>query len=295
MPVETAMPADRVLMPLEARKTYRYLRVGMIGAVVLLAVSIGIERSKVDCWQTSISAYYYTPVRAIFVGAMMAVGLSLIVYKGRGWEDLCLNAAGMLAPLVAVAPTTDVGVCWSIAPLPKPKNADGELALWVTTNIDNNVLALLITGAIGLVAAVVIAIIVKMGARRKVEWERGTAISLGVTAAGLAAVWWLLGNWDDFDSRAHGFAAVLMFVFLTLAIVAQAASHRDERDRPWFWIYAAIAVLMVAGGALIALTRVFGDHTVFALEAYEIALFAIYWGAQTAENWDERVVPTAAA
>ena len=29
------------------------------------------------------TAYYYTPVEAIFVGTMMAVGLSLIVYKGR--------------------------------------------------------------------------------------------------------------------------------------------------------------------------------------------------------------------
>jgi hypothetical protein len=95
----------------DAIKTYRYLRIGMIGAVVLLAASIAIERSKVDCWQTWISAYYYTPVRAIFVGSMIAVGLSLIVYKGRAWEDACLNFAGMLAPVVAVVPTTDVGRC----------------------------------------------------------------------------------------------------------------------------------------------------------------------------------------
>jgi hypothetical protein len=47
--------------PLKSRdviKAYRYLRIGMIGAVLLLAVSILIERSKVDCWQRSISAYY---------------------------------------------------------------------------------------------------------------------------------------------------------------------------------------------------------------------------------------------
>ncbi len=40
----------------DAIKTYRYLRVAMVGAVLLLAASIAIERSKVDCWQTSISA-----------------------------------------------------------------------------------------------------------------------------------------------------------------------------------------------------------------------------------------------
>src|SRR6266705_2138388 len=123
-----ARPA-KALEEQDVIKTYRYLRIGMIGAVVLLAVSIAIERSKVSCWQTSISAYYYTPVRAIFVGTMIAVGLVLIVYKGRRpGEDVCLNFAGMLAPVVAVAPTTDVGKCWSIAPSPLPIRADGSLA-----------------------------------------------------------------------------------------------------------------------------------------------------------------------
>lgn len=51
----------------------------MVGAVLLLAASIAIERSKVDCWQTSISAYYYTPARAIFVGGLMVIGFALIV------------------------------------------------------------------------------------------------------------------------------------------------------------------------------------------------------------------------
>ena len=89
----------------DAIKTYRYLRVGMIGAVVLLAASISIEIVKAGCAQTSISAYYYTPARAIFVGAMFVVGVSLIVYKGRTpWEDNWLNVAGMLAPVVAVVP-----------------------------------------------------------------------------------------------------------------------------------------------------------------------------------------------
>ena len=195
----------------------------------------------------------------------------------------------MLAPLVAVAPTTDVGACWSVQPSPLPKTPDGELAGWVSTNIDNNVQALLITGAIGLVATMVITAVVRVGSRRSVEWERGTIVSLVLTAIGLLAVWWLMGNWDEFDTRAHGFAAVLMFVFLILAILVEAIEHRGARDEPWFWIYGAVAGLMVLGGVLIPTTRVFGEHTVFALEAYEIFLFATYWAVQTAENWDEVV------
>ncbi|HEX6338375.1 MAG TPA: hypothetical protein VFZ85_15550 [Jiangellaceae bacterium] len=278
-------------------KTYRYLRIGMIGAVVLLAASIAIERSKVDCWQTSISAYYYTPVRAIFVGTMIAVGLSLIVYKGRSnWEDVSLNFAGMFAPVVAVAPTTDVGDCWSVPPTPLPVNEDGSLAGWVLTNIDNNFYALLIAGGVGLAVAAGVAMMVNRSARAPlVVGERGTRVSLAVTGLLLLFGWWLIQNWDGFNTHAHGYAAVLMFVFLVGAIVAKVIEYWNKRDEVWFWFYAAVAALMVLGGVVIPTTRIFGDHTVFALEAYEIAFFAIYWIVQTAENWNETVVKTADA
>jgi hypothetical protein len=273
-------------------KTYRYLRIGMIGAVVLLAVSIVIERSKVNCWQTSISAYYYTPVRAIFVGTMIAVGLVLIVYKGRStWEDVWLNFAGMLAPVVAVAPTTDVGRCWSVAPNPLPVQ-NGGLANWVVTNIDNNFHALLIAGGIGLCIALITAISVK-GPRAPLDKRvRGTSLSLAFTALMLLLGWWLIQNWGDFYTRAHGFAAVLMFAFLILAIVAEVVEHRKKRDTVWFRIYTAVAALMILGAILIPTTRIFHGHTVFALEAYEIVFFAIYWLVQTAENWNEEIMAT---
>jgi hypothetical protein len=290
----TAMAAGTAepLKSQDAIKTYRYLRIGIIAAIVLLATSIAIERSKVDCWQTSISAYYYTPVRAIFVGTMIAVGLSLIVYKGRSTlEDTCLNFAGIFAPAVAVAPTTDVGRCWSIPPSPLPVKDDGSLADWVVTNIDNNIYALLIAGGVGLGVAALTAMVVNRSVRAPIEKvERATRVSLAVTALVLLFGWWLIQNWDDFNTRAHGFAAVLMFVFLIGAIVAKVVEHRDERDKVWFWVYAAIAGLMILAAILIPTTRIFGEHTVFALEAYEIAFFAVYWIVQTAENWNEKVI-----
>ena len=78
-------------------------------------------------------------------------------------------------------------------------------------------------------------------------------------------------------------------------IIAKVVEHWNKRDEMWFWIYAAVAALMVLGGILIPTTRIFGGHTVFAMEAYEIAFFALYWIAQTAENWNETVVRTADA
>ena len=291
-----ARPAEE-LKPQDARKTYRYLRIGMIGAVVLLASSIIVERSKVDCWQTSISAYYYTPVRAIFVGSMIAVGLSLIVYKGRGdWEDFFLNFAGMLAPVVAIAPTMDAErQCWSVPPTSFPIQ-NGSVAEWVTTNIDNNFYALLIAGGIGVAVAAFIAIFVnrRSGVRSVLapfeRGERGTRLGLIVTALALLFGWWLIENWSDFNTRAHGFAAVGMFGFLIAAILANVLEQFETRARRWSWGYATIAALMILGGIVIPWFRIGNEYTVGVLEAYEILLFAVYWIAQTKENWHEEVV-----
>jgi hypothetical protein len=284
-------PPPRTLRSQDALKTYRYLRVGMIGAVVLLAASILYERSKVDCWQTSISAYYYTPVRAVFVGGMIAVGLSLIIIKGRTWiEDNALNLAGMLAPVVAVAPTTDVGRCWSIQPEPLPIKPDGTLATWVEANVSNNFAALLLVGAVGLVLAGVLSILVHRGVFRDEALDPFTWWSLALTGGALALAWWLFARWDAFYTRAHGFAAVGMFVFLIVAVASKAWEHR-QRSADWYVaVYGAVAVLMTVGGVAIAVLRIGGEHTVFVLEAYEIALFAAFWMVQTGENWNERTV-----
>lgn len=290
-----ASRAPGKMKPTDATKTYRYLRIGMVLAVVLLAASIGIERDKVDCWQTSISAYYYTPVRAIFVGGMIAVGFSLIVIKGRtSWEDICLNVAGMLAPVVAIAPTTDVGDCWSVEPNPLPV-IDGSLASWVVTNVNNNFHALLIAGAVSLVVAVVVAIAVNRGVGALLEGPaRGTTLSLAVTAVMLAVGWWLIADWSAFYSRAHGIAAVLMFAFLIGAVAGKAVEHR-RKSTAYFPIYSSIAVLMVVGGIAVPWLRIGGEHTVLVLEAYEILLFAAFWIVQTVENWDEEVMSSSLA
>ncbi|MGA7758722.1 MAG: hypothetical protein WBL31_15335 [Ilumatobacteraceae bacterium] len=270
--------------------TYRYLRISMVVAVLLLAVSIAIERSQVDCWQTSVSAYYYTPVKAIFVGVLMAVSLSLIVIKGRtSWEDAALNAAGMLAPIVAVVPTSDVGTCWSVTPRPLPVNDDGELADWVVANIDNNITALIIAGIVGLIVAAVIATIATRNMRAiaevgPVQMRLGLLGAMAFLIAGAV----MFVTWDDFDTLAHGLAAVAMFLFLAIAVGLNAWQHRnDPAPRAYLWIYAAIAGLMVAAAAVMLPFGSSWDHMVLVLEATEITLFAVFWLVQTKEHWNE--------
>lgn len=306
-----AAGAPKKLGSRDAIKTYRYLRIAMVGAVVLLAASIAIERSKVDCWQTSISAYYYTPVRAIFVGGLMVIGFALIVIKGRGpFEDICLNFAGMFAPVVAIVPTgyvddsrkavdalTEAAFrCRPSQPLPRAVDG-GTPGDVILATVDNNFHALLIAGLVGLIVAVVIAVLVNRSVTGALQTvEKGTTFSLVSTGTLLVVGWTLIRYWDDFSTGAHTPAAILMFALLIGAVFGKARQHSSKPTRTYFRWYVLIGTFMLFGGIAIVLLKswLFGDHTVFALEAWEIGLFATFWIIQTAENWDEEVVPTAA-
>ncbi|MGI8984777.1 MAG: hypothetical protein ACR2HM_09650 [Acidimicrobiales bacterium] len=291
----------------DAIKTYRYLRIGMVGAVVLLGAAIGWERWQVGrlgraCLQTSISAYYYTPVRAAFVGSLMVIGFALIMIKGRrSYEDICLNVAGMFAPVVAIVPTGDLGVFTtgtgaSEATVPRCRpstllSEDGRIPADVIVSIvGNNFRALLIAGSLGLAVALVIALFVNRGVNNAMAAVgTGTTVSLLVTAGALALGWILISVWDSFPTQAHTPAAVLMFVALTLAVAGKATDHRRDANRTLFRLYTIVAVAMSAGGIAIQVFQLGRDHTTFLLEAWEIGLFAAFWVIQTAENWDEEV------
>lgn len=278
-----------------ARKTYRYLRMGMVGLVLALALAILLERLQVDCWQTSISSYYYTPARAIFVGGLLAIGVSLLVIKGSTRrEDVMFNIAGIMAPVVGVVPTSSVGECWSLEPTPLPTDGQGNLAAWVIANIDNNIQALLLAGIVGMVAVGLIAAIVyphPVDAARSAPLDR--RIGLIVTMAVLLIGWALHRWWEAFPTRAHGFAAVLMFGFLALGIGVNAWERRnDSKRRRYAMLYAAISGLMVGVGVVFLAFLGGWSHMVLVLETIEIGLFAVFWVAQTVEHWGDDHLPT---
>jgi hypothetical protein len=59
----------------------------------------------------SLSAYYYSGLRELFVGGLWAIGVFLVVYKflDFSWESLLSSLAGLAAVLVAVFPTERPG------------------------------------------------------------------------------------------------------------------------------------------------------------------------------------------
>ena len=105
--------------PQVALKTYRYLRLGMVAVLAALAISVVLELWNTSgCLQRSISAYYYTPTHAVFVGALVALALAMITLLGNTpIEDAFLNLAGLFAPVVAFVPTSDANYCSLLTPL----------------------------------------------------------------------------------------------------------------------------------------------------------------------------------
>jgi hypothetical protein len=270
--------------PVDALKTYQYLRLGMIGAVVLLGLAIGyeivhatnVETLADPCAQTSISAYYYTPVGPIFIGCMFLVGLALIAYKGHYVrEDLFLNVAGMLAPVVAVVPTTAVGYCYSIEPDRNPLTDGGSLAQWVVYNVHNNIFALLAVGFIGVAFA--------WGYWFKnrnddCKVPSGTlSLLLGVSGVLVFATWLWNAHPYVFLDKAHGTSANAMFFFLWLAIWVTINEHQVTPTDLWRTIYLALLVVAVLPLAVALMAWLFLDwHEFEWLALIEIPTMLVY-------------------
>lgn len=259
-------------------KTYRYLRVGMVGLVVVLGAAL-VHQLATDDWalRPSISDYYYTPVQAVFVAALVAIGVSMIVLKGNTpWEDTFLNLAGMLAPVVAFVPTPELGRC-----------APGGVPPAIAANIANNVWALIIGGVGGLVATVLIARASGDALRPTRPVGAGLLISAGLL--GLGTGWFLLDR-ESFGCGAHFTAAIVMFVFI-IAVVAWNAWSRAGEDvrRAGRTAYGVLAPAMILAAAAlgVATWRGWLPNGVFWIELTLITLFAVFWALQSRELWDE--------
>ena len=269
-------------------KSYRYLRLVMVGLVVLLAASVLIELQQTGfgCWRTSISSYYWTPVRGVFVGALVAIGTCLIALKGNTpVEDVLLNVAGALAPIVAFVPILDPKECQST---PWAASADGR------ANIFNNVGAFLLAGLVAVAVAWWVARREGRGRLSRADLI-GLLVTIALVLAGIALFLWAR---EFFDRWAHYLAAIPLFLVLVAVMVVNAVSYaRTEAAQKGREMgraelanrYLAIAALTVALVVTLGLVTWLGHwrHGTFWLEVVVIAAFAVFWAVQTAELWGE--------
>lgn len=275
----------------DVRKTYRYLRIGILGATSVLVAGVIVEMFDTSCVLTSISAYYYTPVRAAFVGALLAIGLALIVIKGERREDLALNVAGMLAPVVAFIPIRSfdkIGNCTVRDPLRYATSDD--LNMFLDLSVRNNMIALISAGIAGLIVTIAVIVKGRKSAQKRAranQTRQGTVEqeSLGDLAVflGLAAFYtgWFWLFRPGFIAHAHLVSAGGMF--LALAFGAWVTSGKpDARFRT---AYRRIAYGMVGAGLVLGASSLVFEYWILVLEVIEILLFATYWILQTIDNW----------
>ena len=309
-------------MPIESAgtqaKSYRYLRIAMVGLLIALAAAVFYQSSQQGSFLASVSAYYYTPAQAVFVGALIGLGASMIALQGlTDAEDQFLNLGGIFAIVVAIVPTgrgadfeSAVRACresgGTLLTHQASTNLDcpGVLALQDATraNVENNMAALLIVGGLTLILTVVI--LLKGKAAKQGTKGRWWVIG-GFSAA---VVLWLLGlialavsvDW----LAGHGHYIAAGGLLLSILLVAGANAHRRQQrptaryglkgdilksPRAYTWI--AVAMLVVSGALIVLwLTNAISLFWVEILLAF---MFVLFWIVQTIDlELEARTVTT---
>jgi len=281
--------SPRARHSIDSVKTWRHLRLSMVAVIAGLAAAVLYEHFQVkgkDCFQASISAYYYTPARSVFVAALVSIGVAMVCLRGNTpGEDLLLNLAGIFAPIVAFVPTLDAGTCWSVESATEARAA----------NIANNLSALLIAGALALAFAL-------WRALREPPLRRaGVALALSIAVwAAVLLVHEYAG--DFFDRNAHGAAATAMFLcIIGVACINVREFRRLHRQRTYWNRYTPVAAAMVAVLATHLVTLIvhwitreeLWSHQTIVIESLLLLLFAVFWVMQTHELWDDGLRPGA--
>jgi hypothetical protein len=269
-------------------RTYRFVRLGMVLLCLLLfaAVTMYIVSRDGQMLQ-SISASYYTPVRAVFVASLCAIGTLLIVYQGNTpVEDVLLNGSGFFAFIVAFVPTR-----------PEARCVGSAIPADVRASISNNVGALLLLAAVAFAVVMWIQFVATPEGERELSKGVGTAIGVSVVAF-LVLTGFYFWNRDAFMCRGHDGAALVLFVGIVATVFTNGwgLAHQQalEDGKPWrehlwnryFWGFVLMVVSIAAVVVLGPVTGVL-DHWVFWLEALLIGQFATYWLTQTIELWNE--------
>ena len=279
--------------PVEAQaKSYRYLRITMIGLLLALAAAVFYQSIRQDSVLASVSAYYYTPARSVFVGALIGLGACMIALQGMdNAEDTFLNLGGVFAIVVAIVPTgrgadfdTAVRACQQAGgafltqPASKNLACPTVLALQNATkaDVENNMATLLVVGILALSLAGI------MLFRNRTAWEEtvqrpwvlaGFFAAVLLWGGGLAA---LVASVDWLAANGHYIAAGGLLACVLGVAVANALSRQENLYK---WV--AIGMVIVSVGFI--LPWLFGAISLFLVEMVVAFLFVVFWGVQTAE------------
>lgn len=275
-----ATPKSKPELGLDLIYTYRYLRGGMVALLVMLVFSVIYQIVMArGCVLGSISAYYFTPARAVFVGALCGLGALLVVHKARSHEeDVLLDFSGVMAIVVALVPTVPDSGCPGSSSIPAAAVADA---------VRNNIWALIVVIAGAMIAR---ALIARRAAQPPSPLSTGGRIAAALCAAILVAeLAFFLAQRDSFIALSHGIAAVTMVAGIIAVMVFNAINQpADERGRRFRAVYSAIAAALgisLAAAVALHLWLPGFRHFVLVAELIVIGLFIAFWVTQTIELW----------
>jgi hypothetical protein len=265
-------------------RTYRYIRLGLVALVVLLAMAVAIETLR-HKQQDSISDYYYTPAHSVFVAALCGTGACMIIYRGlTDLEDVILNGAGYLAFIVAFVPTgRGLTTC-------DPSSAFCDVP---GSTIVDNVSAVVIVGLLGLIVGYLTSIRPQVAGRFAQPVDTHGRLAFWALVVGFAAfVLWFLAGQKLFLAKAHYVAAVLLFLAMLVVVYLNwiHLSRTNARGGNLAkWYLGSLTTMLVATLVLgIAAWRQWIPHGVFWVESELIVAFAGYWLTQTiGQCWND--------
>ena len=260
---------------------YRDLRLGMVVILVMLAAAIVIEKISATCWQSELSAYFYTSAHSIFIAALLALGALLMVYKGSSdTEDALLTLAGVCTLIAAMVPMGRPLLLCGQSDLPPEYKVEAA--------IQPNVWAVVVALGLGQLLAL------WQYRRTHTQQTRSPGGTLSryffwlIMAFGLIALVFFPG-W--FNANAHGIAGTLMLLafiataFCTAYVVGSELPHR-HLYQCFYWgiAWAMLATLI----AVVTLHLVLASWNLWII-VIEVALileFAAYWVVQTIDLWN---------
>lgn len=305
---DTATSANQAEEP-TVLQTDRYLRLSIVFLVVTLFISVLVQSIVLSWdpfdagwrWLPSISHYFYSPARIMFVSVLIAASLALLAVAGRRAPATFLDIAAIFAPLIAIVPTG----------LDKPAPNDESLKT-LTCDESNCIPTDLLADvrvSVATYVLVVLVVVISMAvirARKNVTTTPAhvlvSAVAV-VTAVGVAALALFTKNFpfDFWPVNTVHFGVVLLF-FGTFAAVPILYGWRDVEpgETPptatQKFLYRLIAVLMVADLAYLGL--VFWENGsdwgwsetfpwVLVGEALALGLFAWFWWLQSLQRWPD--------
>ncbi|HEY2879025.1 hypothetical protein [Nocardioides sp.] len=313
-------------VPPVALRTYTAIRVGVVAVILALGFAVWREivNSPQACVQRSLSAYYYTPVRPMFVGALLVIGFAMIVMWGKtAIEDATLNLAGLLLIVVAFVPTLDANYCsirtsaGRTVSSPESKQiADNALIQANAATVARSFSALLFMLWVLLIVIPIAGWITYRNAQKRFEENPKDDRRPNSEALRAYVITWVLSllvviiytvlyqdadNLDSaFNHKLHAWSANIAVVLIIVAVGSAARQKAKEAKRghpaakKWSRFYAAIAVamalaaLIIKGGDTLDLfSGWWDDHATFMVEAILIGLLGIFWSLQTIDRRNE--------